>query len=159
VATLTKSKRNEVARINIVQAQVEEMYFMFYLEYRNVALSRGISHGLPTKSKCSHSLKTQVRWVKHNGLIVVGENPPTGVDRQHESREAQRLYLSALQLTRALRLRFVGRATWPIPGQEGVWCASASFLYEQSHVNISPSRSRLSRWLLHWLWRADYNPA
>jgi hypothetical protein len=31
VATLTKLKRNEVARINIVQAQVEEMYFMFIL--------------------------------------------------------------------------------------------------------------------------------
>jgi hypothetical protein len=58
-----------VARINIVQAQVEEMYFMFYLEYRNATLSRGISHGLPTKSQCSHCLKTQVRIVKHNGLI------------------------------------------------------------------------------------------
>jgi hypothetical protein len=31
MATLTKSKRNEVTRINIVQAQVEEMYFMFIL--------------------------------------------------------------------------------------------------------------------------------
>jgi hypothetical protein len=51
------------------QAQVEEMYFMFYLEYMNVALSRGISYGLLIKSQCSHSLKTQVRWVKHNGLI------------------------------------------------------------------------------------------
>jgi hypothetical protein len=50
-----------MARINIVQGQVEEMYFMFYLEYKNAALSRGISHGLPTKSQCSHSLKTQVR--------------------------------------------------------------------------------------------------
>jgi hypothetical protein len=27
----SKSKRNEVARINIVQAQVKEMYFMFIL--------------------------------------------------------------------------------------------------------------------------------
>jgi hypothetical protein len=26
-------------------------------------------HGLPTKSQYSHNLKTQVRWVKHNGLI------------------------------------------------------------------------------------------
>jgi hypothetical protein len=42
---------------------------------------------------------------------VVGQNPPTGVDRQHESREAQSLYPSALQLTRALRLRFVGCPT------------------------------------------------
>jgi hypothetical protein len=29
-----KSKRDEVATINIVQAQVEELYFIFYLEYR-----------------------------------------------------------------------------------------------------------------------------
>jgi hypothetical protein len=36
-----------------VQAQVEEMYFIFNLEYRCVALSRGIPHGLPTKSQCS----------------------------------------------------------------------------------------------------------
>jgi hypothetical protein len=39
---------------------------------------------------------------------VVGQNPPTGVDTQHESQEARSLYLSALQLARALRLRFVG---------------------------------------------------
>jgi hypothetical protein len=31
VATLIKSKINKVARINIVQAQVEKMYFMFIL--------------------------------------------------------------------------------------------------------------------------------
>jgi hypothetical protein len=42
---------------------------------------------------------------------VVDLNPLTGIDRQHESREARRLYPSALQLTRALRLEFVGRAT------------------------------------------------
>jgi hypothetical protein len=34
VTTLIKSKRNKVARINIVQAQVEEMYFIFNLKYR-----------------------------------------------------------------------------------------------------------------------------
>jgi hypothetical protein len=44
VATLIKSKKNKVVRINIMQAQVEEMYFMFYLEHRNVALSRVIPH-------------------------------------------------------------------------------------------------------------------
>jgi hypothetical protein len=33
VATLMKSKRNEVARFNIVQAQVEEVVFIFNLEY------------------------------------------------------------------------------------------------------------------------------
>jgi hypothetical protein len=75
---------------------------------------------------------------------VVGLNPSTGVDRQHESWEARSLYPSALQLTRALRLEFVGRATWPIPDQEGVRCASTSFLYKQTHINVSPSRSRLS---------------
>jgi hypothetical protein len=42
---------------------------------------------------------------------VVSEDPLTGVDRQHESREARSLYPSALQLARALRLRFIGRAT------------------------------------------------
>jgi hypothetical protein len=42
---------------------------------------------------------------------VVSQNPPTGVDRQHESREARSLYLSALQPGHALRLRFVGCAT------------------------------------------------
>jgi hypothetical protein len=42
---------------------------------------------------------------------VVGLNPPMSVDRQHECRKARSLYPSALQLTRALRLEFVGRAT------------------------------------------------
>jgi hypothetical protein len=42
--------------------------------------------------------------------LVVGQNPPTGVDRQHESREARSLYPSALQLAHNLMLRFVGRA-------------------------------------------------
>jgi hypothetical protein len=42
-----------VARINLMQAQVEEKYFIFNLEYRNAALSREIPHGLPTKSQYS----------------------------------------------------------------------------------------------------------
>jgi hypothetical protein len=33
VAILKESKRSEVATINIVQTQVEEMYFIFNLEY------------------------------------------------------------------------------------------------------------------------------
>jgi hypothetical protein len=49
VAILIKSKRNEVARINLVQAQVEEKYFIFNLKYRNVTLLRGMSHGLSIK--------------------------------------------------------------------------------------------------------------
>jgi hypothetical protein len=64
VATLLKSKRNEVAGINLVQAQVEEKYFIFNLEYRNVALSRGISHGLPTKYQCSTYPKNPSEMIK-----------------------------------------------------------------------------------------------
>ncbi len=69
VATLMKSKGNEVATINIMQAQVEEMHFIFNLEFRYAALSRGMLHRLSTKSHAQQTLKTQVRWVKHNGLI------------------------------------------------------------------------------------------
>jgi hypothetical protein len=97
-----------------------------------------------------------MRWSLYQ--TVVDQNPPTGVDRQYESREARSLYPSAMQLARYLMLRFVGHATWPIPGQEGVWCASASFLYTETRVNISPSRNRLFRWLLHRLWGANGNP-
>jgi hypothetical protein len=43
-------------------------------------------------------------------IIVVALNPSMGIDRQHESREARSLYPLALQLARALRLEFVGRA-------------------------------------------------
>jgi hypothetical protein len=53
VEILIKSKRNEVARTNIVQAQVEEIYFIFNLEYRHAPLSRGIPHELPTRSQSS----------------------------------------------------------------------------------------------------------
>jgi hypothetical protein len=42
-----------------------------------------------------------------NDSSVVGLNPLMGIDRQHESREARSLYLSALQLTCALRLEVV----------------------------------------------------
>jgi hypothetical protein len=53
VATLMKSKRSEAATINIVQAQVEEIYFIFNFEYMFAALSREMSLGLQTKSQCS----------------------------------------------------------------------------------------------------------
>jgi hypothetical protein len=45
------------------------------------------------------------------GVVLSAKNPPTGIDRQHESQEARSLYPSALQLTRDLMLRFIGRAT------------------------------------------------
>jgi hypothetical protein len=56
------SQKNEVATINIVQAQatinivqaqVEGIYFIVNLQYMYTTLSRGIPHGLPTKSQCS----------------------------------------------------------------------------------------------------------
>jgi hypothetical protein len=53
VATLMKSKRDVVATINIVQAQVEKLWFIFDLECRHAALSRGMPYGLPIKSQCS----------------------------------------------------------------------------------------------------------
>jgi hypothetical protein len=51
------------------------------------------------------------RSLESDGPIVVGQDPPTGVDRQHKSQEAWSLYPSARQFARALRLRFVGHAT------------------------------------------------
>jgi hypothetical protein len=53
MATLMKSKRNEVATIYFLQAQIKKMYFIFNLECRHTALSRGIPYGLPSKSQCS----------------------------------------------------------------------------------------------------------
>jgi hypothetical protein len=43
MVTLIKLKRNKLARMNTMQAQVEEIYFMFYREYMNAALSREIT--------------------------------------------------------------------------------------------------------------------
>jgi hypothetical protein len=55
--------------LTLYKLKLKKYIFIFYLEYKNVALSREISHGLPTKSQCPHRLKTQVRSVKHNDLI------------------------------------------------------------------------------------------
>jgi hypothetical protein len=41
VATLIKSKGDEVTTINIVQAQVKELYFIFNLEYRLLLYQEG----------------------------------------------------------------------------------------------------------------------
>jgi hypothetical protein len=54
MGTLMKSKRNEVETIIIMQAQVEEMYY-FNLEFRYVALSRGMLHGLLTSLSAQNS--------------------------------------------------------------------------------------------------------
>jgi hypothetical protein len=61
VATLMKSKTNEVARINIVHAQVEELYFIFNLEYRLPLYQEGYHMDCQHSLNTQHSLKTQVR--------------------------------------------------------------------------------------------------
>jgi hypothetical protein len=59
VAILNKSKKSEVTTINIVQAQVEEMYFIFNIECR---------HGLLIKSQYSRKPKnpseiSEIQWL------------------------------------------------------------------------------------------------
>jgi hypothetical protein len=61
VATLIKFERNEVARINIVQTQVEEVYFIFNLEYRLPLYQQGYQMDCQQSLNAEHSLKTQVR--------------------------------------------------------------------------------------------------
>jgi hypothetical protein len=77
---------------------------------------RGIGAWLAIRVMTTTKLMTKQLGVeihRSDGLntSVVGLNPPTGVDRQHESREAQSLYSSALQLACTLRLEFVGCTT------------------------------------------------
>jgi hypothetical protein len=55
-----KSKRDEVARINIVQAQVEELYFIFNLEYMLLLYQEGYHMDCEQNLNAQHSLKTQV---------------------------------------------------------------------------------------------------
>jgi hypothetical protein len=49
--------------------------------------------------KCQFEAKTDRNYIFLGREAVVSQDPLTGVDRQHESREAWSLYLSALQLT------------------------------------------------------------
>jgi hypothetical protein len=62
-----KSKRDEVAIINIVKAQVEELYFIFNLEYRLPLYQEEYYIDCQQSLNKQRSLKTQVRWEKHNG--------------------------------------------------------------------------------------------
>jgi hypothetical protein len=52
------SKRNKVERINIVQAQVEELYFIFNLEYRLPLYQEEYYMDCQQSLKAQHSLKT-----------------------------------------------------------------------------------------------------
>ena len=71
-----------------MQAQVEEMYFIFNLEYRYAALSRGILHKLSTKSHAQqkpkypremsetqwqHTLHISLNQEKLDGLVWADE--------------------------------------------------------------------------------------
>jgi hypothetical protein len=56
-----KSKGDEVARINIMQAQVEVLYFIFNLEYRLSLYQEGYHMYCQQNLNAEHSLKTQVR--------------------------------------------------------------------------------------------------
>jgi hypothetical protein len=58
MATLMKSKKDGVARINIVQAQVEELYFIFNLEYRLPLYQEGYHMDYQQSLNAQHSLKT-----------------------------------------------------------------------------------------------------
>jgi hypothetical protein len=83
-----------VATITIMQAQVEEIYFIVNLECRHATLSRGMLHGLPTKSQCStkaenpgerretqwaHTLHISLNQRKLDG--PVSQNEGSGLDR------------------------------------------------------------------------------
>jgi hypothetical protein len=48
-----------VARINIVKAQVEELYFIFYLEYRLPLYQGGYHMDCQRSLNAQHSLKTK----------------------------------------------------------------------------------------------------
>jgi hypothetical protein len=71
-----------------VQAQVEEMYFIFNLEYRYVALSRGMLHRLSTKSHTQQKPKyssemSETQW-PHTLHISLNQGKPDGLVSQTE---------------------------------------------------------------------------
>jgi hypothetical protein len=61
VATIIKKKGDEVAIINIVQAQVEELYFIFNLEYRLPLYQERYHMDCHQSLNAQYGLKTQVR--------------------------------------------------------------------------------------------------
>jgi hypothetical protein len=65
-----------------VQAQVEEMYFIFNLKYRYVVLLRGMLHKLSTKSHAQQKTKypsemSETQW-SHTLHISLNQEKPDG---------------------------------------------------------------------------------
>jgi hypothetical protein len=65
-----------------MQAQVEEMYFIFNLEYRYAALSREMLHRLSTKSHAQQKSKypsemSETQW-SHIFHILLNQGKPDG---------------------------------------------------------------------------------
>jgi hypothetical protein len=65
-----------------VQTQIEEMYFIFNLEYKYAALSRGMLHGLLIKSHVQQKTKypnemSETQW-SHTLYISLNQGKPDG---------------------------------------------------------------------------------
>jgi hypothetical protein len=74
---ITKKENN-----HLVQAQVEEMYFIFNLEYRYAALSREMLHRLSKKSHAQQkpkylSVMSETQW-SHTLHISLNQEKPDG---------------------------------------------------------------------------------
>jgi hypothetical protein len=69
VTTLIKSKGDVVTTINLVQAQIKELFLYLILSIGMSLYQEGYRMDCQQSHNAQHSLKTQVRWVKHNSFI------------------------------------------------------------------------------------------
>jgi hypothetical protein len=73
---------------HLVQAQVEEIYFIFNLEYKYATLSRGMLYRLSTKSHAQQKAKypsemSETQWL-HTLHIALNQEKPNGSVSQTE---------------------------------------------------------------------------